>query len=71
MCVNLNFVAIITAINPKENNVTVVNSASGHCVTASTSNNGLSLTANSTDVVEPDQNRANAYFVSYWLLYIT
>ena len=65
MCVNLNFVATITAINPKENNVAVVNSASGHCVTASSTNNSLSLTTNSSDVVEPDQNGANAYFVSH------
>ena len=65
MCVILNFLAILTAINPKENNVTVVNSASGHCVTASSTNNCLSLTTNSSDAVKPDQNGANAYFVSH------
>ena len=64
MCVNLNFVAIITAINPKENNVTVVNSASGHYVITPSTNNSLSLSTNSSDAVEPDQNGANAYFVS-------
>ena len=57
------------AINPKENDTTVINSASGHCVTSSSTNNSLSLTANSRDAVEADENRANAYFVSQWLMY--
>ena len=53
-------------MDPKENDVTVVNSAS--CVTSS-STNSSSLTANSSDAVEVDENGTNKYFVSHCLVY--
>ena len=59
-------------INPKENDVTVVNSAFGHCVTASSTNTSLSLATNSSNAVEADENGANIHFVSHcsWLMYV-
>ena len=50
----------------KENDVTVVNSAS--CITSS-STDSSNLTANSSDAAEVDENGATKYFVSQWLMY--
>ena len=60
------YIAIKTLVHIKENDVTVVNSAS--CITSS-STDSSNLTANSSDAAEVDENGTTKYFVSQWLMY--